>query len=108
MTKTISASQAKSRFGTLLDQTTKQGDEFIIESYGQPKAVVISFVKYQLVNEWQRQAERQEIWAQLERLRQQVRKRNRDLTAREANRLSDRLTREVISKMVKEKKITFC
>lgn len=107
MTKTISASQAKTNFGTLLSLATKEGDEFIIESYGQPKAALLPFGEYQKIANLRRDAERREVWAQLESLRQKIRKRNRDLTVKEANRLADRFTREVIDEMVKEKKITF-
>lgn len=107
MTKTISASQAKTGFGTLISLSTKRGDEFIVESYGEPKVAIIPFAEYQRVDKWRRQAERQEIWTKLESLRERVQKRRPKLTAKEADRLANRFTREVVEEMVKEKKIAF-
>lgn len=107
MTKTISASQAKTNFGTLLSLATKEGDEFIIESYGQPKAALLPFGEYQKVENLRREAERQQILLELEALREKIQKREPRLTAKEADRLADRLTREVIEEMVKKKKLVF-
>lgn len=107
MTSTLSASQAKTKFGTLLSLSTKRGDEFIVESYGQPKVAILPFKEYQKVDSLRRQAERQETRRQLEALREKIQKRPPKLTVKEVNHLADQLTREVIEEMVKKKKIVF-
>lgn len=107
MTSTLSASQAKTKFGTLLSLSTKRGDEFIVESYGEPKVAIIPFVEYQKIDSLRRQAERQQVLLELEALREKIQKRQPKLTVKEVNRLADRFTREVVEEMVKEKKITF-
>ena len=44
--KTVSASEAKTRFGVLLDWAVDHGDDVIVESHGKPKAVIVPFEAY--------------------------------------------------------------
>lgn len=107
MPKTVSASEAKIRFGSIVDWALESNDDVIVESYGKPKVVIMPFVEYQKVLVLREQARRQEALAELERLREQVRARNQDLDEAQTESLADRFTRDVIDDMVEEKKITY-
>jgi len=55
----------------------------------------------------QEQVRRREALARLERLREEIGRRNADLSPEEAGRLADRLVRDVNDDMVTEGKIQF-
>jgi len=82
-------------------------DEVIVESRGQPKAVIMAFEEYQELMSLRQKLLRQRALAELEALRDKVQARNQDLDEQGAESLADRFTREVISDMVKEGKITY-
>lgn len=107
MPKRVSASEAKTRFGAIVDWALESNDDVIVESYGKPTAVIMSFGEYQKVLGLREQARRQEALATLEELRGQVLARNQDLDAAQAEELADRFTRDVIEDMVAEKKTKY-
>ena len=107
MPKTVSASEAKTKFGSIVDWSLTYNDDVIVESYGKPRVVIMSFAEYQKVLDLREQARRREALAQMESLREQVRARNQDLDEAQAEALADRFTRDVINEMIEEKKITY-
>jgi len=107
MPKTVSASDAKTRFGEMIAWAGENQDDVIIESRGRPKAVIISFKEYQNVLEQRERARREEILNQLEQLRSKVSSCNQDLSEEDALALGDRFTREVIDEMIAEGKIKY-
>ena len=107
MPKTVSASEAKNRLGSLIDWALNHQDEVIVESYGKPKAVIVPYAEYQNFVELREQSRRQIALAKLEQLRQRVQARNQDLTEEQISALTDRFTREVIRELVEEGKIRY-
>ena len=107
MPKTVSASEAKTKFGSIMDWTLEYNDEVIVESYGKPRVVIIPFAPYQTVLGLREEAQRREALSELECLREKVRARNQDLDEAQAAALADRFSREVIEDMVREKKVTY-
>jgi prevent-host-death family protein len=107
MPKTVSASEAKSQFGSLVEWTVQNKDDVIVESHGRPKAAIISFEEYQRLTALREQARRSEVLAQLETLRERVSARNRDLTEEEAEAIADEITRDTIRRMIAEGKIRY-
>ena len=107
MPRTVSASQAKTRFGSIIKWAIEAQDNVIIECYGQPKAVIVPFEAYQQMIELQEKARREKALARLERLREEVRAGNRDLTEEQADSLADRFSREVVGEMADEDKISY-
>jgi prevent-host-death family protein len=107
MPKTVTASEAKNKLGSIVGWVIESGDEVIVESHGQPRAVIMSFQEYEKLRALKEQQRRQDALAQLEHLRQQVGARNRDLTEAQALALADRFVREVVDDMVEEGAITF-
>ena len=107
MPRTVSASEAKTRFGEIMAWARENQDDVIVESRGRPNVVVISFEEYQRVVDLREKARREEILNRLERLSERVRARNQDLSEKEALALGDRFTREVIDEMIQEGKIKY-
>ena len=107
MPKTVSASEAKNRFGAIVDWAVESQDDVIIESHGAPKVVIVSFEAYQEIERLREAARRQEALARLQRLRDQVVARNRDLTQEDADALGDRFSREAMADMAQEGKIAY-
>ena len=107
MPKIISASEAKTKFGSIVGWTLESNDDVIVESHGKPTVVIMSFAEYQKVLNLRAEAHRREALAELEGLRDRVRARNQDLDEAGATALADRFSRDVIEDMVREKKVTF-
>lgn len=95
MPKRVTASEAKNRFGAMVSWAVESQDDVIVESHGEPKAVIISFDAYQEVQQLRETAQRQAALARLRQLRDDVRARNQDLGPAEAETLADRFSREV-------------
>jgi prevent-host-death family protein len=107
MPKSISASEAKTRFGAIVEWALESNDDVIVESHGKPRVVIMSFTEYQKVLNLREMAQRREALAELECLRESVRARNPDLDEAGAAALADRFSRDVIEDMVRDKKVTF-
>ena len=107
MARTISATEAKAKLSALINWAIKNRDEIIVESRGDPKAVIISYASYEQFKALREQARRKELLGQLEALAAEVHQRNQDLSEEEANELADRFTREVIEEMAAEGKINY-
>jgi prevent-host-death family protein len=107
MPRTISASEAKTQFGAIMDWTAETRDDVIIESHGQPKAVIISFEAYQDVLHLREEARRQSALQRLRALRDQVRARNPDVDEAQADTLASRFSQEMVVEMVSEGKVHY-
>ena len=107
MPRTVSASEAKTKFGAIVDWTIESQDDVIVESHGQPKVVIISFEGYHQVLKLREEARRQSALLRLRNLRDSVRARNQDLDEEQAAALADRFSREVVTEMVIEGKVLY-
>ncbi|MGH2542671.1 MAG: type II toxin-antitoxin system Phd/YefM family antitoxin, partial [Ardenticatenaceae bacterium] len=47
MPKTMSASEAHTKFGSVMKWAIESGDEVIVESHGKPKVVILPFEEYE-------------------------------------------------------------
>lgn len=107
MPKTLSVSEAKSQFSTMLSWVVEHGDEVVIESRGEPKVAILSYAEYQEFLAFREQARRREALRQLEELARRMQARNADLSAEEVDQLADEITRETLQRMEAEGKISF-
>lgn len=105
MPRRVSASEAKTRFGAMVNWAVERRDDIIVESRGKPKVVIMPFAEYERVVRLRDEARRREALARLERLREKVRARSQGLSAEDADSLADRFTREVIQEMAEEGKL---
>ena len=107
MSKVISSDEIKQQWGSVPGYVTENGNEVIVESDGEPTAVVMSFAAYQDVLALREKQRRAEALARLEALRKEVRSQNQDLTEEEALELSVRVSREIIDDMVAAGRLVF-
>jgi prevent-host-death family protein len=107
MPRTVSASEAKTKFGSIAGWTVESNDDVIVESHGKPSVVIMSFAAYQKVKGLREEAYRRAALAELECLREKVLARNPDLDEAGAEGVADRFSKDVIEDMVREKKVTF-
>lgn len=107
MPRTVSASAAKTQFGSIVAWAIEHRDDVIVESHGKPRVVIIPFEEYQKMAAQREETRRRDALARLERLRDEVRARNQDLDEEEAISLADRFSREVIDDLIKEDKVRY-
>ncbi|MBI4009164.1 type II toxin-antitoxin system prevent-host-death family antitoxin [Candidatus Roizmanbacteria bacterium] len=105
--KTVSASEAKNKFGTVMKWVIKEKNDVIVENRGKPRVAVISFNEYESIKKVKEEIKRRTALEQLKALQKRVSERNKDLTPKQADVLADRFSREIIEDMVKEGKIRF-
>lgn len=72
MPKTVSASEAKSRFGAVIKWAVENQDDVIVRQYGDPAVVVVPYAEYERILEWREQERRKDIIRKLEKLRQEI------------------------------------
>jgi prevent-host-death family protein len=107
MPKTVTASEAKNRLGSIIEWVLQSNDVVIVERRGEPKVAMLPIREYEEIQMIREQVRRRDALARLERLRDEVGRRNADLSPEEADRLADRFVRDVIDDMVTEGKIQF-
>ena len=107
MPKTVSANEATSDLGSVVEWVLENGDEVIVESSGEPAVVIMPYNHYEKVKDAVVKERHRQALERLRKLRDEVRARNTDLTDDEADALADRFSREVVEDMVREGKIRF-
>jgi prevent-host-death family protein len=107
MPRTVSATEAKNKLGGIMAWARKNRDDVIIESRGQPNAVIVSIEEYGRILTWRERAKREEALARLERLRQRIGDRNQDLSDQEAGAIADEVSREAVAGLIQKGKISY-
>jgi prevent-host-death family protein len=98
--KTVSATEAKSRFGSLLAEVSDGTDAILIENHGNPRAVLVSAQEWITLNDARERVRRLEAWESLRQLAAEVSARNADLTQEEADALADEIAEEAMARVV--------
>lgn len=88
MPKTVTSSEAKSRFGELVKWTTENQDQVIVKLYGEPKAVIVSYSEYVELEKLRKREQKRKVLEALDNLREEVRRQNPTLSDEEAYRLA--------------------
>jgi prevent-host-death family protein len=107
MTLHVSISEAKARLSRFVERAAEENQQIIIESHGNPKAVLIPYSDYEQFAAWQETQRRQQALAQLQQLTRQIRARNQDLSLEAGEALADRYARDVIEEMIAEDKVNY-
>lgn len=107
MTIHVSISEAKARLSRFVEQTAEEDEQIVIESYGNPKAVLIPYRDYEQFIVWQETRRRQQALDELQALKRQIQARNVALSAQEGEDLADLYAREVIEGMIAEGKVKY-
>jgi prevent-host-death family protein len=100
--RTVTATEAKSRLGALMQWAVANRNEVIIESNGAPKVVLVPYELYGELEQLKAFKKRAEARERIRTLKAQVSTRNSDLSAKEAYRLSG-VSSSVIHEMLVEK-----
>jgi prevent-host-death family protein len=103
MPRTVSSTEAKSRFGELVKWTTNNKDAVIVKLYGEPAAVLMSYKEYEEVERLRWREKKREALESLKLLRREARRQNPGLTAAEAYRQAG-LSEEVIEETLQSDK----
>jgi prevent-host-death family protein len=107
MPKTVSVSEAKNKLSAMLQWAVEQGDEIVVESRGEPKAVILPYGEYEELLLFREKARRRAVLQQLEALVERVQARNADLNPEEAEQLAEEISQETLGRMVEEGKVRF-
>ena len=100
MPKTVTSSEAKSRFGELMKWTAEHQDKVIVKLYGEPTAVMMSYAEYQELEKLRKREQKRKVLEALDRLRAEVRRQNPTLSDEEAYRLAG-FSEDVIAETLK-------
>lgn len=88
MPRTISSSEAKSRFDELVKWTSENQEQVIVKVYGEPAAVIMSYKEYEEVEKLRKREQKRKALEVLDALREEARRQNPNLRAEEAYRLA--------------------
>lgn len=107
MPRTISVSEAKNKLSAMLQWAVEQGDEIVVESRGEPKAVILPYGEYEELLLLREKARRRAALQQLQALAERVQAGNADLSPEEARQLAQEISQETVQRMVEEEKVRF-
>lgn len=107
MSKTVSATDAKSSFGSLLGWTEETGDPVIVEKRGKPVGVILSYKAFEDMQAQQDRLRRMEAWETLRRLQERLAARPVELTEEEAEQLADEAGRDMMDALIRKGKVRF-
>lgn len=107
MVKTVSATQAKNHFGSLVESITKCGDEVIVENRGEEQIAMLPVSEYRELAKLRDQKRRSDALARLYELREEVSARNADLTEDEAKALVKEMVDDAIASLFAKGKLRY-
>ncbi|MEA2575889.1 MAG: antitoxin Phd [Chloroflexia bacterium] len=106
MPRTVSATDAKNKFGSLVNWVVANDEEIIVENHGEPSVVLMSVNEYESYKAFRETERRKKLLAELHELRDRVRKNNLDITTEEqAMEIADEIVRDAINSLVAKGKI---
>jgi len=103
----MSSNDAKQHWGSVMSLANSPDDAVIVESHGKPKVAVISYDRFEKLQELEQQARRAWALEQLRQLEERIGDRNKDLTDEQIEDLADRFSREFVNDLVVEGKVVF-
>ena len=107
MAKAVSTTEAKNKLTALIAWVRDNQDEVIVESHGEPRAVIMSFDAYEKLQGLREQQRRREALDKLRQLKAEVSSRNQDLTEAQVYELADQISREAINNLAAQGEIRF-
>ena len=88
MPKTVSASEAQARLGSMVQWVDENDDGVIIERRGTPAAAIISYTAFEELMNLRKQQKRRQALEAIRQIREQVQAVTPELTEEEAYRLA--------------------
>ena len=102
MPKSVSTSEAKSKLSSIIGWVRENRDEVIVESRGEPAAVIMSYAEYEEMQGLKEQRRRRDALERLRAVQRRVSARNRDLTEEQAEELAGEVSRDVIDGLIRK------
>jgi prevent-host-death family protein len=99
---TVSATDAKNKFGFLLSQVADTGEAVIVERQGKPRAAIISMDDYRQFREAQEKLRRQRALEALQKLQAEVSAQFADWTDEQKDALAQEIRDEVWTNLAKK------
>ena len=103
LAKTISPTQVKNQFGSVVEWTIKHNEGLVVESRGVPKVAIVPHTSYQEFLKLKEEARRQTALETLKRLRQDIQKRNPEWTDETAKEFADEVAKEVMDVVLEKR-----
>jgi prevent-host-death family protein len=107
MTRAVSATEAKNRFGTVLDWVIKDGDDVVVERQGRPLVAIVSMAEFEEFKELREKERRRQALETLRSVQRRVSARNTDLTPEQIERIAEQFSRDVVQGLVEKGKVRF-
>ena len=104
---TVTATDAKNRFGEMLSRVTKAGEAVIVERQGRPNAALISIEEYRELRELQERRRRQEALLQLEAARRRIAASLGHLTDDEIDQIANEIRHDVHQALIEKGHVRF-
>lgn len=108
MARTVSAAEAKNRFGAIM-QAARDGDEIIIARHGKGDVAVVSANDLEELHVLRAKERRRNALERLHKLERDISEANRDLdmSDEEIEALAEEISREALQRLVGRGEITF-
>lgn len=94
VTRTVSATEAKNRFGAVVKSAREEVDVVMVENHGEPYAIILSPSEFQRLQASDDELRRRKRLDRLEEIMRVQAELNQDLTPEEADELAVRAVRE--------------
>jgi prevent-host-death family protein len=94
VTRTVSATEAKNRFGAVVKSAREEVDVVLVEYLGEPYAYILSPSEFQRLQDAEVELRKRMRLVRLEEIMREQAERNRDLTPEEADELAIRAVEE--------------
>ncbi|MBI2427044.1 MAG: type II toxin-antitoxin system Phd/YefM family antitoxin [Candidatus Kerfeldbacteria bacterium] len=105
--RVFTASEAKRRFGAVIDAADQKNTEVIVESHGRPKVVIVSFNTYAALLSLAEQSQREESLHRLRSIRKEVQKKSPHLSHYKIKSIIDEVSRETIRRLIQSNRIRY-
>lgn len=105
--KTVSISKAREQFSAFVKLAKQGKEDVVIQNRGRPEAVIISFSDYEMLQQARENERRKAAIQALQRIADEVGRRNKDMSEEEAGKTADEITREAINSLVKKGTVRF-
>jgi len=106
MPKTVTATEAKTRFGAMVSWALESKDDVIVESHGVPKVAIVPYEEYEQMQAWRERERRKKAVAEIEALAERIHARNADLSEEEIDALASRVTQAAAARVLGEGALT--
>lgn len=93
-TRTVSATEAKNRFGAVVKSAREADDVVLVENHGEPYVFMVPPTEFKRLQDADKELQRRNRLERLEEIMRRQAERNKDLSPEEADEIAVRAVRE--------------